>query len=47
VESGLGDILCRQVGAAIDLLENVVNARPDELWRRPWQLMGVWFMKAS
>lgn len=38
----LAEVLQRQLGAAIDMLENAIVACPDELWldpeRRPWHL---------
>jgi hypothetical protein len=46
------EILWRQFGAAIDMLENAMNACPDELWgdpsRRPeWNadgVVGFWYL---
>ena len=39
MEFAFKNVIWRQFGAAIDMLDNAVNACPDELWRAPlWEL---------
>jgi hypothetical protein len=38
------EVLWRQLAAALKMLENAVEACPDELWGRPSQQMGFWYL---
>jgi hypothetical protein len=38
------DTLWKQLGASLDMLENAMIACPDDLWTRPSERMGFWYM---
>jgi hypothetical protein len=38
------ETLWRQLSAALAMLENAIKACPEELWRRPSNQMGFWYM---
>lgn len=42
--ANLGKILWQQLGAAIDMLENAINACPDELWDDHSQQPEFWYI---
>jgi hypothetical protein len=44
VERTLKEILWLQLGASLDMLGNAVSACPKELWERPSDQMGFWYM---
>jgi hypothetical protein len=44
MERPLKEILWLHLGASLDMLENAISACPDELWERPSDEMGFWYM---
>ena len=40
----LKDILSRELGGAVAMLENAIRACPEELWSRPSEEMGFWYL---
>jgi hypothetical protein len=38
------EIVWRQVGAVLDMLEFAIRVCPDELWSRPAAQMGFWYL---
>ena len=44
MERTLKDILWQHLAASLDMLGNAMSACPDELWERPSDEMGFWYM---
>lgn len=42
--TAIKDVLWKQLGASIDMLQDAISACPDELWERPSAGMGFWYM---
>ena len=38
------DVLWQQLAASLDMLGNAISTCPDELWERPSDEMGFWYM---
>jgi hypothetical protein len=44
MEDTTKEVLWQQLAASLDMLGNAISACPDELWERPSDEMGFWYM---